>query len=117
MNCSIHNERAGVAVCVNCGAVICSDCVIRTSNNKNVCSELCSAASMSTDNTIRAIASASKRSSKATSRVYWSLGIIFAILGAIARSVDLFLTMYLLAACVVFIGAGFWYNNISKKTI
>lgn len=115
MNCSTHTDRTGIAVCVNCGSVVCADCVIKSGDNKNVCSTQCAAASMAIDSAIKTIAARVKRSSKANSWVYWSLGAIFGILGAISKPIDLFLATYLLAASVVFIGAGFWYSNIAKK--
>jgi hypothetical protein len=117
MNCYTHTERAGVAVCVNCGAATCGECLRKTDASKNVCSEHCAVASNATDSAIAAIASRVKRSSGATAWFCWALGTIFIVLGSVSLLGDLFLAIYLLLASVVFIGVGFWFNNIAKKSI
>ena len=117
MNCYTHTERVGVAVCVSCGAAICSACVQKTGSGKNVCSTQCAVISGETDSAIAAIASRVTRSNKATAWFCWSLGAIFLILGGISILGDLFLAIYLLLAGVVSVGAGFWYSNIAKKSI
>lgn len=117
MNCYNHTDRTGIAVCVNCGAVMCADCARRTEANKIVCSEQCAVASKATDIAITTIVSRMKRSSKANAWLAWSLGAIFGVFGIFFLPSDLFFAIYLLAPGVVFIGAGFWFSNIAKKSI
>jgi hypothetical protein len=116
MNCYNHPDRIGIAVCVNCGAAICDNCAKKTDANKNVCSELCAVASKATDSAIAMMASRVKRSSKANAWLLWVLGAVFGLCGVVFLSSDLFFAVYLLAACVVFVGGGFWFDNIAKKS-
>jgi hypothetical protein len=117
MNCYTHTERAGIAVCMNCGAGICGECVQKTDTRKNVCSGHCAVASNTSDSAIAAIASRVKRSSKATAWLCWSLGAVFGVLGCILLPVNLIGALYLLPPAVIFIGTGFWQNSIAKKSI
>ena len=115
MNCHTHADRTGVAVCVNCGAGLCTDCCRKTDTRKNVCSEECAASAKAMDDAIHTIAARMGRSSNANAWFCWLLGAIFGVLGLFSLPHDLFLAVFLLAPCVVFIFVGFWYNNIARK--
>ena len=118
MNCNTHTDRTAVAVCVNCGAAMCVDCCTRTVTRKHVCSPECAAAANAKDDTLAAIATRSRTTTRATAWFCWLLGALFGGVGGLyvlGGGEDRVMAFFFLASSAVTMFTGLWFRKIGRR--
>jgi hypothetical protein len=116
MQCTNHNDRGAIAVCVNCGVGLCPSCATKSTTGRRVCSAECAASADAFHGAIAATATRSVRTNKATAWLAWLLGGFFGVLGVISiAGGDHFLSAYFLGSAAVFLFIGTWYARIARR--
>jgi hypothetical protein len=118
MQCFKHRETPAVAICISCGAAVCSDCVKRGVGQRIVCSNLCEEQLGQLINSGREGLARATRSHAINAWYVWLLGI-----GLILYSVYTIFAWknwdfvpYGVGFGVVCIAVGFFYNQLAKRT-
>jgi uncharacterized membrane protein YgdD (TMEM256/DUF423 family) len=116
MNCGNHIDDAAIAICVSCGAGLCSACAQKTDTGKNVCSTKCAATVNAMDRAILSIAENSLRGYKAIAWLGWLVGAVLVVegLSSLAHN-DMRDAVFLTPGGAIFIFMGFWYARIAKR--